>query len=117
MRVVIFNEELRTGMQMYLALSNHFQVDVAEDEDDLMLILAESPTDLTLLDLDYGEKTRQKDSGWKLAQRINKIYPEMKIVGISEQECGGNCNKALKHGVRKVVQKPVKNRDILKAIK
>ena len=36
MKIVIFNQDLRSEMQMYLALSNHFDVSIAEDEDDLM---------------------------------------------------------------------------------
>jgi len=39
MKIVIYNDELRSGMQMYLALSNRHDVRVAQDVDDLFAML------------------------------------------------------------------------------
>jgi len=60
MKIVIFDQDLRSEMQMYLALSNHFEVSIAEDEDDLMQQLDRDAADFTFLDLDSGEKVRKK---------------------------------------------------------
>ena len=61
MKIVIFDQDLRSEMQMYLALSNHYDVTVAEDEDDLMQLLDRDAADFTFLDLDSGEKKRKKN--------------------------------------------------------
>jgi len=116
MRVVIFNEELRTVMQMYLALSNHFDVDIAEDEDDLMQMLAQNSADLTLLDLSDGENSQCDGHGWQVAGRIYKEHPEIKIIGICDKTDEGLNSKAARHGIKEIVTRPIKNRELLKVI-
>lgn len=117
MKIVIFNEDLRSEMQMYLALSNHYEVSIAEDEDDLMQILETDSTDLTFLDLDCGpEESRKTLKVLELASRIHKKHPKIELVGICNIQDPNVTEMAQGSGIKRMVTRPIKNREILDAI-
>lgn len=116
MKIVIFDQDLRSEMQMYLALSNHYDVTVAEDEDDLMQLLDRDAADFTFLDLDSGEKKRKKNKSMEIASRIQKKHPKIELVGICDTENAGLTQLAAGLGIKRVVTRPIKNRELLDVI-
>ena len=109
MKIVIFNQDLRSEMQMYLALSNHFDVSIAEDEDDLMQLLDSDVADYTFLDLDCGETKRgPKKKSLELASRIQQKHPRTELVGICDAKDDKITKMAAGIGIKCVVTRPIK---------
>ncbi len=113
MKIVIFNEELRSEMQMYLALSNRHDVEIAQDLKDLMLLLEEE-ADLTFLDFDSA--TDKKPDILDVAKQVLKKNPKIKVVGICNQKDSTLQKRAADHGIVRIITRPIKNRELLKAI-
>lgn len=116
MKIVIFNEDLRSEMQMYLALSNHYEVSIAEDEDDLMNLLDTSLTDFTFLDLDGGQIDGENKKALEIATRIQQKHPKIELVGICDRKDDNVTQMAAGYGIKRVVTRPIKNREILEAL-
>jgi len=117
MKIVIFNDDLRSEMQMYLALSNHYDVTIAEDEDDLMNLLDTSSTDYTFLDLNYGQsQPRNSERVLQIASLIQQKHPQTALVGICDQVDEDMTQLAAGHGIKRVVTRPIKNREIWEAL-
>ncbi len=115
MKIVIFNEDLRSEMQMYLALSNHYDVTIADSEDDLLKLLDQSSADYTFLDLDSDEESSDQRRRLEIAHLIRKKHPEIQVVGICNEK-KKLPKEAAALGIVKVVTRPIKNRDLLQAI-
>ena len=117
MKIVIFNQDLRSEMQMYLALSNHYDVSIAEDEDDLMQLLDSKMADYTFLDLDCGEKKRGRSRrAIEIASKIQQKHPKIELVGICDNKDASIAEMAAGVGIKRVVTRPIKNREILDAL-
>ena len=117
MKIVIFNEDLRSEMQMYLALSNHYDVSIAEDEDDLMQLLENHAADYTFLDLDCGETQRGRSKkALEIASRIQEKHPKIELVGICDTQDDTLTQMAAGIGIKRVVTRPIKNREVLEAL-
>lgn len=115
MKIVIFNEDLRSEMQMYLALSNHYDVTIAESEDDLLQLLDRNSPDYTFLDLETGEANPNRHSRFEIANLIRSKHPDTKVVGICDAK--ENCvSDAAAHGINRTVTRPIKNRELLDLI-
>lgn len=113
MKIVIFNDELRSGMQMYLALSNRHEVRVARDADDLFTMLDQAAADLTILDLAFPESRDEPVDGFDIAQRIHSQHPQTKLVGIYDQDNPDLAEKARARGIDELIARPIKNRELL----
>jgi DNA-binding response OmpR family regulator len=85
MKIVILNEELRSEMQIYLALANHHEVEIAADVNDLYRLMDEEPADLVFLDLDslIEDKTKQ-EKAWQTFARL-RTNPKAKVVAICDR--------------------------------
>ena len=117
MKIVIFNEDLRSEMQMYLALSNHFDVSIAEDEDDLMQLLDSYRADYTFLDLDGGlEKPGRNERVLEIATRIQQKHPKIELVGICNRKDDTVTQRVAGYGIKRVVTRPIKNREVLEML-
>jgi DNA-binding NtrC family response regulator len=113
MKIVIFNDELRSGMQMYLALSNRHDVRVAQDAEDLFAMLDQTAADLTILDLALPESKDKSIDSLDIAQKIQTMHPQTKLVGIYDQGDQGLAEKARKKGIAELIARPIKNRELL----
>jgi PleD family two-component response regulator len=116
MKIVIFNEDLRSEMQMYLALSNHYDVTIAEDEDDLLQLLDRNSADFTFLDLDCGEERPECQKRLDIATIIRRKHPGTQVVGICDSKDKNLTDAAAGHGINKMVTRPIKNRELLEVI-
>lgn len=116
MKIVIYNDELRSGMQMYLALSNRHEVRVAQDVDDLFSLLEQTAADLTILDLAAPESTDSSSDGLDIAQKIQAKHPEIKLVGVYDHGDQLLAEKARQGGIAELITRPIKNRELLGAI-
>ncbi len=110
MNIVIFNDELRSGMQMYLTLSNKHKVEVATDEDDLLDILKRRKIDMTFVDLQMTGRDG------KLVAKISKLYPFLRVIGIYDHDQKELMQKASALGIRDFIVRPIKHRDLLKLV-
>lgn len=116
MKIIIYNDELRSGMQMYLALSNRHDVQFAQDIEDLMLLLDQSAAELTLIDLATKEEGDKTLDGIRIAKHIRNKHPNLKLVGICDQEDLKLQKKAIDDGILTLVTRPIKNRELLEKI-
>jgi len=116
MKIIILNGELRSGMQMYLALSNHYKVEIALDDNDLMRLLEAETTDYTFLELDEEDSNCVNPKKFEIVDKILKKYPKTKVVGICDQNNQNIKNNISLHGINKVLIKPIKNRELFETI-
>jgi len=116
MKIVIYNDELRSGMQMYLALSNRHEVTIAQDIEDLMNLLDQSAAELTLIDLATKQEGDKKLDGISIAKVIRDRHPELKLVGIYDQEDVTLQKKARQDGILELITRPIKNRELLEKV-
>jgi len=114
MKIVIFNEELHSGMQMYLALSNHFDVSIADSKEDLMRLINEHPVDFAFLDLNDGDKV--DNTKFNIANELHKKQPRLHIIGILGNHDAKVRKLAKGHGIRSIVTRPIKNRELLNVL-
>jgi len=113
MKIVIFNEELRSEMQMYLALCNRHDVEIADGVEDLMKLLEGDAADLTFLDLTGTEADHDRLS---IANQVREKHPKIKVVGIVDHS-DVELEKTARHkGISSVISRPIKNRELLKAL-
>jgi DNA-binding NtrC family response regulator len=116
MKIVIYNDELRSEMQMYLALSHKYDVEIAQNVEDLMNLLAEHAADLTFLDLDIDEDNPTEKSAFELAEQIMIKFPKIKVVGICDDDDSHLKAIAAHQGIPEVITRPIKNRELLKVV-
>jgi DNA-binding NtrC family response regulator len=103
-------------MQMYLALHHKHDVEIAEDEESLLQILDENCADITFLDLNYASDEHNGETGFKLAEQVRQKYPNLRVIGIHDGQNSTLENKALKIGLTDLITRPIKNRELMKAI-
>lgn len=103
-------------MQMYLALSNHYQVNIANDADDLLDLVAQENPDFAFLDLCPDKSAPSKKAPVTVANMITKKNPSTKIVGIYDDQDNSIRKKAEKSGILKFISRPIKNRELLELI-
>jgi len=117
MKIVIFNDELRSEMQMYLMLSNLHDVMVAQDMEDLLQLLDQTEADLTFLDL-----TVRKDDNahrWDsldIVHQIRNRFPRLKLIGIYDHDDASVTTLAEDFGITDFITRPIKNRELLQLI-
>ena len=113
MKIVIFNEELRSEMQMYLALCNRHDVEIANGVEDLMKLLEGEEADLTFLDL---TREQSDHDGFVIANKVRQKHPRIKVIGIIDQTDTELQQQARHRGISDVITRPIKNRELLKVI-
>ena len=113
MKIVIYNDELRSGMQMYLALSSRHDVRVAQDAEDLFSLLDQAAADMTILDLASAESREPQANGLEIAQKIQTKHPQTKLVGIYDQGNQKLADQAREKGIAELITRPIKNRELL----
>jgi DNA-binding NtrC family response regulator len=117
MKILIFNDELRSEMQMYLALSNKHQVEIAADERELFRLLDRKRTDLMFLDLGPRQESGKRARfGFDLLEKITQKHPDLKVVGICDQNDETSAKEADQRGVRQILTRPIKNRELLQLL-
>ncbi len=116
MKIIIYNDELRSGMQMYLALSTHHEVIFAQDTDELLLLLDQTAAELMLIDLATKDEGDKKLDGIHIAKQIKEKHPHLKLVGICDQEDVTLQKKAVADGIATVITRPIKNRELFEKI-
>jgi len=117
MKIVIFNDELRSEMQMYLMLSNLHDVIVARDMQDLLQVLDQTEADLTFLDLTV--RKQNEDDPWdslSVAHQIRHRYPKLRLIGIYDQGDSTMPRQAQDYGIKHFITRPIKNRELLQVI-
>jgi DNA-binding NtrC family response regulator len=114
MKIVIFNDELRSEMQMYLTLSNRHDVVIARDIDDLFDVLDKNQADLTFLDLAISlEENEKKFDGISLAKQIRTNHPQTKVVGICDRDDVTLQRQAKHIGLGDFITRPIRNRELI----
>lgn len=116
MKIVIYNDELRSGMQMYLTLSNRHDVVIAQDVKDLFDVLEESRADLTFVDLAVTQTDEEQSDGLTLAYKLLSRHPKLRIVGICDREDEQLQKEAISHGIANLITRPIRNRELLALI-
>ena len=116
MKILILNENLRSGMQMYLALSNHYQVEIAQDTEDLLRLVDEENPDFTFLDLCPEDSPPARNERVALAHKIIRRHPQVKIVGICDSHDRAFQKYLVDSGIGTIITRPIKNRELLRII-
>ena len=116
MKIIILNGELRSGMQLYLALSNFYEVKVALDMNDLMFLLETENTDYTFLELNEEDCNCVSQGKYEIVDAILQKFPSTKVVGICDQVNQNIKQETSLHGINKVITRPIKNRELYETI-
>jgi len=116
MKIIIFNDELRSQMQMYLALHRRHEVEIAEDENALIELLDQTRADITFVDLNYATGENNGETGIKLVKQVRRKYPNLRLIGIHDGQNPKLQDKAKKLGIADLITRPIRNRELLKAI-
>ncbi len=113
MKIIIYNDELRSGMQMYLALSNHHEVTVAQDVEDLLQLLDQAAADMTIMDLATSVQGERISDSMDIARQIQNQHPNIKVIGIYDQGDSRVAEIARSRGIDELITRPIKNRELL----
>jgi DNA-binding NtrC family response regulator len=117
MKIVIFNDELRSEMQMYLMLSNMHDVIVARDMEDLLQLLDQINADLTFLDLTVQQEEGEPERNvLDLAGEIRHRHPGTRLIGIYDHGDSTVPQQAHHHGITALISRPIKNRELMQLI-
>jgi DNA-binding NtrC family response regulator len=117
MKIVIFNGDLRSEMQMYLALEHKHHVEIAKDLEDLFTILGNSTVDFTFFDLESDkDRLSNKSCSFKCIKQILEKHPEIKLVGVCDHSNSEIKKLALKNGINTIITRPIKNRELLSVL-
>ena len=116
MKIVIYNDELHSEMQMYLALSNHYKVAVAADSDDLLKLMDQEPADFAFLEISKPDSSSTNLHNFELANKILKKHPKTKLVGICDRHNEALKVEAANYGISKLIKRPIKNRELLNMV-
>jgi DNA-binding response OmpR family regulator len=116
-RIVILNDELKTQMQIYLALCDAYRVEIAEDVEAVMYMLRKMHPEILLLDYDLEHFRRNGKSSIDFLRKIRKKYTGLKIMMLLGDEDRADEDKIQEYGADGILYKPVKNRRLLKTIK
>jgi hypothetical protein len=73
--------------------------------------------DYTFLDLNYGQEPQKRNErALQIASQIQQKHPKMALVGICDQFDDDVSQMAAGFGIKRVVTRPIKNREILDAL-
>jgi len=117
MKIVILNEDLRSEMQMYLALSTLYDVEIAQDVEDLLHMLDQSQADLTFFDLSTSDEQLKQKDRVSVVKKIRQKHPSVRFVGICDRSDRLLQKEAARHGIENFITRPIKNRELLEMIK
>lgn len=115
MNVLIVDDQLRSQMQIYLALRRRHNVQVASNEEDAFELLDKSPTDVVLLDLEYPSR-HSEDIGQHLALRVRKKYPALRLIGIHNRNNALLLRTAHHLGCHELISRPIKNKLLVQIV-
>lgn len=111
MNVLIVDDQLRSQMQIYLALKKQHDVQVAMDEKDALELLDQRPTDLLLLDLEYPSELSASASQ-HLATHVRKKNPGVRLIGIHNRNASQLSEMARLLGLHDLISRPIKNKKL-----
>jgi len=116
-RIVLLNDELKTQMQIYLALCDVYRVEVAEDVEAVMYMLRKMQPEILLLDYDLEHFRSNGKTCIDFLRKIKKKYAGLKVMMLLEGEDPDLEEKIQEHCGDCVLYKPVKNRHLRRRIK
>lgn len=113
-RIVILHEELKAQMLIYLALSEMYRVEIAEDEAALMRMIRRKRPSLVFLDADFSGFRNGGKSVYKTIQKIKRKYEALKIVTILKQAEKTILDEVRKKGSDGVLLHPIDKTEVVK---
>lgn len=116
-KIVILNEELGSQMQIYLALCDKYEVEIAESVKSAMYLLRKVRPEILLVDYNLDQFRSNGDSGLKFLRKVKKKYNAMKVVTILEDKDKNMESKIHENGGDSVIYKPIRNRSLISHVK
>jgi two-component system NtrC family response regulator len=114
-KVLVVDDEEPIRTQIKWALSEDYQILLAEDTDAALKILKDEKPPVMLLDLGLSSYSPGGEEGMDLLQITNKVNPQTKIIIITSNESKETALRAIKMGAHDYYNKPI-NVDELKVI-
>ncbi len=102
---------------MYLALSTLYDVEIAQDVEDLLHMLDQKHADLTFFVLSTGVEHLKHIDRVSVVKKIRQKHPSVKFVGICDRSDRLLQKEAARHGIENFITRPIKNRELLDLIK
>ncbi|RMD91550.1 MAG: response regulator [Calditrichaeota bacterium] len=115
-RIIILNEELESQMRMYLALSDRYRVDIAEDEANLMRMIRRKKPKLVLIDANFSGFNNNGKSIYKIIQKIKRKYQDLKIITILNGEDSRMLDRIHEIGSDGVLLRPVDEESVTHSV-
>jgi two-component system KDP operon response regulator KdpE len=114
-KILIVDDDPQMRLALHIRLkANNYDVAIAVDGVSGISETRKHMPDLILLDLGLPA-----GDGFTVLERlaINESLSHIPVIVISGRDRAANCDRALKAGARMFLQKPVRNADLLSAIK
>ena len=115
-RIIILNEELESQMRIYLALCDHFRVEVAEDEPTLMRMIRRKNPQLVFLDAALSTYKSNGKSICKAVSKIRRKYNHLKIITILDPEQTAIQEKVCDVGSDQILFRPLTETGVVQSV-
>jgi DNA-binding response OmpR family regulator len=116
-KIVLLNEELKTQMQIYLALCDAYRVEIAEDPEAVMYMLRKLRPQILLLDFTLEHFQSNGKTTIDFLKKIKKKYRDLKVMMLLDDEEKEHEESVQAFGADSVLYKPVKNKHLLRNVR
>jgi len=116
-KILILNADLGTQMQIYLALCDAYQIEIAENIDAVMYYLRKMRPEILVLDYNLEALQTNGRTGADVLRKVKKKYQDLKVVLLVDgddrkHEIDGESDTA-----DSILFKPIKNRNLISSVK
>lgn len=116
-KIVMLNDELGTQMQIYLALSETYRVEIAENTESAMYMLRKMKPEILVMDYNLEKFQSNGKTSIDFVKKIKKKYLDLKVMMILGHEDKKHVREIQENGVDTIVYKPIKDKNLISDIK
>lgn len=104
-------------MQIYLALSDAYRVEIAESVESAMYLLRKMKPEILLLDYNFDQLKSNGKTGVDFIKKVKKKYMDLKVMMILENKDKKHESEVHENGADGVLYTPIKNRNLISNVK
>ena len=112
-KILMLNGELGSQMQIYLALCDAYNVEIAEDIRATMYLLRRTKPELLVLDYNFGQFRSNGKTGIDFIRKIKRKYHDLKVMTILETKDKVVENEIQLYGADEILYRPINDSSLL----
>lgn len=113
----MLNGELGSQMQIYLALCDSYNVEIAENVESAMYLLRKVKPEILLMDLNLDQSKANGKLGLDFLKKVKKKYSSLKVVTILDHKDKPYESEIQLNGADGVLYKPIKVRILISHVR